>query len=95
MKPIAIFLLAASAFCLAACAYPDADAGGNPDHDPYVGEGGSLYNKTANPPSDNGRASYDAYAPLTSLPADETLPPATMPSATPVMPVPASPAPLR
>jgi hypothetical protein len=87
MKPIAILLLAASTLCLTACAYPNADAGGNPNRMPYAGDAGSVYDKTANPPSDSGRASYDAYAPLTSLPADETLPPATMPSANP-MPIP-------
>jgi hypothetical protein len=88
MKPAAIFLLAASVLCLTACAYPDADAGGNPNHMPYAGDAGSLYDKAANPPSDNGRVTYDATGPLAHLPSDETLPPATMPSANPVMPIP-------
>jgi len=95
MKPAAVFLLAASAFCLTACAYPDTDAGGNPNHMPYAGDAGSVYDKAANPPSDIGQASYDARGPLAHLPSDETLPPATMPSASPVMPIPANPAPVR
>ena len=95
MKPAAVFLLASSALCLTACAYPDTDAGGNPNHMPYAGDAGSVYDKVANPPSDIGQASYDARGPLAHLPPDETLPPATMPSANPVMPVPANPAPVR
>jgi hypothetical protein len=55
---------------------PDA---GNPDHDAYAGAPGSAYDRAANPPSDIGLASYNAYAPLANnLPADETLPAPTL-----------------
>lgn len=96
MKPAAIPLLAACAVSLAACAYPDPDAGGNPNHMPYAGDAGSVYDKAANPPSDARHTSYDAYGPLpANLPSDETLPAPSMPAANPVMPVPAAPAPAR
>jgi len=51
---------------------PDA---GNPNHMAYAGASGSVYDRAANPPSDIGRSSYDAYGPLTDLPAGDTLPP--------------------
>ena len=54
---------------------PDA---GNPNHFAYAGAPGSVYDVAANPPSDIGRVSYNAYAPLTNnLPADAALPPPT------------------
>lgn len=60
---------------------PDA---GNPDHDAYAEEPGSTYDHAANPPTNIGRASYDAYAPLAAnLPADETLPPPATSSTVP------------
>ncbi len=50
---------------------PDA---GNPNRMAYAGDPGSVYDRAANPPGNIGRATYDAYAPLTNLPADEMLP---------------------
>jgi len=71
--------IVALALALGGCQYieyppPGPDAG-NPNHMPYAGGPGSLYDRAANPPSNIGRVSYDAYAPLANnLPADETLP---------------------
>ena len=95
------FAIAALVACvgLGGCQYieypsagPDA---GNPNHMAYAGGPGSVYDRAANPPSDIGRASYDAYSPINNLPADERLPPATMPAANPAMPAPANQPPLR
>ena len=78
------FGIIALALALGGCQYieyplPGPDAG-NPNRMAYAGQPGSLYDRAANPPTDIGRASYNAYAPLANnLPADETLPPPTLP----------------
>ena len=54
---------------------------GNPAHDAYAGQPGSVYDAAANPPRDIGQVAYDPNAPLPrNLPADATLP--SMPGTT-------------
>jgi hypothetical protein len=84
--------IVALALTLGGCQYveyplPGPDAG-NPSRMPYAGGPGSLYDSAANPPSNIGRASYDAYSPLTNLPADEALPPPSAPLAVTAAPLP-------
>lgn len=91
MKAAALLMLALSAASLSACAYPDPDAGGNPNHFAYAGDPGSAYDRAANPPKDIGQVAYNPDAPLAdTLPADA---PPTQPAAetAPVLPTPPNP----
>lgn len=44
---------------------------GNPDHEPYLGETGSVYDSAANPPRTDAVVAYDPNAPLPK-PADNS-----------------------
>lgn len=48
---------------------------GNPNHQPYAGAPGSMYDAAANPPQASGTVAYDPRAPL---PAAKTAIPAPM-----------------
>jgi len=65
--------------CLAACGCAALDRPGNPNGMAYAGSPGSVYDRAANPPRNNGTATYDPYAALqtpdvTPTPAGTSLP---------------------
>lgn len=84
MKFAALTALLLATASLGACQYihplsgPDA---GNPNHTPYAGEPGSVYDSAANPPRSGPPGTYNPQAPIPNVA------PAGVPSAT-VQPLP-------